>query len=252
VTSKPVLKLASDAGLAKLPDVPSLALGTGEVTPLDLTAAYTAFAANGVRAVPRALQSVRDADKSEVYSQPIVRRDVLDPAVSFQMTSMLRDVIDKGTGRATRALGVAGPVAGKTGTTDDYHDAWFVGYSSRMVAGVWVGFDQPKPIGSAAYASQVAVPIWAEFIKRTAAAFPPREFARPSTIEPMALCAVSHQRPGAECPVYTEYFKDGDEVPSDSCPIHRQSLEVRVTRAVDGLLNAIGRRIGGLFRRGKH
>ena len=82
---------------------------------------------------------------------------------------MLRDVIERGTGAPVRALGVRGPVGGKTGTTDDYHDAWFVGFSSSVVVGVWVGFDQPAPIGREAYGARVALPIWADFMKRTGA-----------------------------------------------------------------------------------
>ena len=79
--------------------------------------------------------------------------------MAFQTLSMLRDVIDRGTGVGARAAGVVGPVGGKTGTTDEYHDAWFVGFSSSVVAGVWVGLDQPRPIGADAYAARVALPI---------------------------------------------------------------------------------------------
>ena len=102
------------------------------------------------------------------------------PTVAFQMVSMLRDVIDRGTGSPARALGVRGAVGGKTGTTDDYHDAWFVGFSSSVVAGVWVGFDQPAPIGRDAYGARVALPIWADFMKRVASRLPPSDFVVPA------------------------------------------------------------------------
>ena len=84
------------------------------------------------------------------------------------MTSMLREVVESGTAASARSLGVAGAVGGKTGTTDDYRDAWFVGFSSSVVVGVWVGRDQPTSIGRDAYAARVALPIWADFMKRTA------------------------------------------------------------------------------------
>src|SRR5262249_35494061 len=172
VGTRAVLRLASDAGLNDLPDVPSLALGTGVVSPLDLTSAYTVFPGGGQFAHPRGIISVYDSGGRQVLDRPVEREQVLSPAVAFQMTSMLRDVIERGTGTPARALGVRGPVAGKTGTTDDYRDAWFVGYSSSVVAGVWVGFDQPASIGRDAYGARVALPIWAEVSNRSSRQLP--------------------------------------------------------------------------------
>src|SRR6202007_2672931 len=97
------------------------------------------------------------------------------------------DVIDRGTASGARASGVTGPVGGKTGTTNDYHDAWFVGFSSSVVAGVWVGFDQPKPIGTNAYGARVALPIWADFMRRTGRELPPRAFDVPEGPHPAQL-----------------------------------------------------------------
>src|SRR5262249_18738574 len=174
VGSRAVLRLPSDSGLGGLPDAPSLALGTGVVSPLDLTTAYTIFPGEGKVARPRGIVSVFDAGGRQVLDRPVARDDVTSPQVAFQMTTMLRDVIERGTGAGARALGVRGPVAGKTGTTDDYHDAWFVGYSSSVVAGVWVGFDQPGAIGRDAYGARVALPIWADFMKRIASDLPAR------------------------------------------------------------------------------
>src|SRR5262249_41751411 len=147
ISTKAVLRLASDSGLRELPDVPSLALGTGLVTPLDLTAAFAIFPSGGAFSTPRGLLSVADGEGTSVFSQPAETSSVISPQVAFQMVSMLRDVVDRGTGSDARALGVRGAVGGKTGTTDDYRDAWFVGFSSSIVAGVWVGFDQPATIG---------------------------------------------------------------------------------------------------------
>lgn len=249
VSSTAVLALASEAGLTDLPDVPSLALGTGEVTPLELTAAYTMFPGAGQIQAPRGLLSVRDADDVEVFTQAASAKAVVSPPVAYQMVSMLRDVVDHGTGSAARALGLQGPVAGKTGTTNNYHDAWFVGFSNSLVAGVWLGFDQPAPIGPGAYAAQVAVPIWADFMKRSAKARPASEFAVPEGLETVELCTVSHQRPVDGCTTYTEYFKQGDEVPSAPCAVHRGSVKGRSARAVGGFLKSLGGRIAGIFGR---
>jgi membrane peptidoglycan carboxypeptidase len=249
VGSRAVLKLAGDAGLSGLPDVPSLALGTGVVSPLDLTAAYTMFPGEGQVARPRSMLSVFDSGGRQVYDRPVDREPIISPAVAFQMTSMLRDVIERGTGAPARALGVRGPVAGKTGTTDDYRDAWFVGYSSSVVVGVWVGFDQPAPIGRDAYGARVALPIWADFMKRTTRELPPSEFAVPPGVHSEELCSVSYLAPVDGCPIYTEFFKEGDTVPTALCPVHRGTLKQRASRAIEGFFRGLGGKISGLFRR---
>ncbi len=249
VGTRAVLKLAGEAGLADLPDVPSLALGTGIVSPLDLTAAYTMFPGDGQVAHPRGMISVFDSGGRQVFDRPVKREQLISPAVAFQMTSMLRDVIERGTGAPARQLGVRGPVAGKTGTTDDYHDAWFVGYSTSAVVGVWVGFDQPAPIAREAYGARVALPIWADFMKRTARQLPAHEFPVPPGIHSEDLCSVSYLAPVDGCPLYTEFFKDGDTVPSALCPIHRGSLKQRASRAIEGFFRGLGGKIAGIFRR---
>ena len=249
VGSRAVLQLASTAGLTGLPDVPSLALGTGEVSPLDLAVAYTIFPGAGEMVRPRGIVTVYDAEGNEVVDQPVERKPVISPQVAFQMTSMLRDVIERGTGAPARALAVRGAVAGKTGTTDEYHDAWFVGFSTKVVVAVWVGFDQPAPIAREAYGARVALPIWAEFMKRTARVLPPTEFKMPAGLRTEALCNVSYLRPVEGCPLYTEYFKEGDKVPSELCPIHRGTVNQRVTRSVEGFFRGIGKAIAGIFRR---
>jgi penicillin-binding protein 1A len=248
VGTRTVRALGEDAGLRDLPDVASLALGTGLATPLELTAAYGIFPAGGDLAEPRGIVSVLDAAGATVLERPVARTRVIDRDVAFQMVSMLRDVVDRGTGSAARTLGVTGPVAGKTGTTNNYRDAWFVGFSSSVVAGVWVGFDQPAPIGTDAYAARIALPIWADFMKRTASRLPAREFPVPATLRVEELCDVSYLQPVDGCTTYLEYFKDGDDPPSTLCQVHRGSLKQRATRAVQGLFKSLGSRIAGIFR----
>jgi len=249
VGSHAVLKVANTAGLSDLPDVPSLSLGTGEVSPLDLAVAYTIFPGGGQSARPRSLTSVFDANGSQVLDRPIELTQVIPPAVAFQMTSMLRDVVERGTGAPARSLGVRGPVAGKTGTTDDYHDAWFVGFSTEVVAAVWVGFDQPAPIGRDAYGARIALPIWAEFMKRSARVLPPSDFATPGGLHTVQLCSVSYLRPVEGCPLYTEYFKEGDAEPSGLCTIHRGTFKQEVRRTVEGIFRSLGSKIADIFHR---
>jgi penicillin-binding protein 1A len=249
VGSGAVLRLAADAGLERLPDVPSLALGSGEVTPLELTSAFGVFPAGGHLVAAHGLVSVQDQDGAEVFTHEVRQTRVVSDEVAFQMVSMLRDVVDRGTGRAARTLGVEGAVGGKTGTTDAYRDAWFVGFSSTVVAGVWVGFDQPASIGHDAYAARVALPIWADFMKRTVAARPPSEFAMPSGISTQELCSLSYQRAVNGCPKYVEYFKQGDDEPTALCRMHEGSLSQRAERVVGGFLRSLGGRIAGIFGR---
>ena len=248
VGSGPVIRLARDLGVEDQPDVPSLALGSGLVTPLDLTAAYAVFPTLGYRVRPRGLVSVQNASGETVHRVHIEREQILSEQVAFQMVTMLEDVVDRGTGASARQLGVRGPVGGKTGSTNDYRDAWFVGFSSSVVVGVWVGFDQPERIRAGGTGARVALPIWADFMKRVSRRLPAEPFAPPPNLRSEELCLISYQRPVEGCPTYIEHFKDGDEIPSRLCPIHEGTLKQQVQRAVQGLFGAIGRGIRGIFR----
>ena len=249
IGSGPVLRLASDVGLRDMPDVPSLSLGTGLVTPLDLTAAFSVFPNGGLAVQPRGIISVVDADGTAVLQNATRSERVISPQTAFQMVSMLGDVIDRGTGAAARTLGVRFAVGGKTGTTNEFKDAWFVGFSSAVVVGVWVGFDQPKPIGREGYGARYALPIWSDFMRRAARLRVPHEFGDPGGLREEQLCRISYLKPVEGCPVYNEYFKEGDDVPSRLCPIHQGSVKQRVKRAVEGFLSGLGKRIlRGIFK----
>jgi 1A family penicillin-binding protein len=239
IGSKPVLRLARLAGLGEMPDVPSLALGTGEVTPLELTAAYAVFPNGGSAVMPRALARVVNARGTVVLHNLPQLRPILSDATAFQMVTMLQDVIDRGTGAAARSLGVK--FAGKTGTTDDFRDAWFVGFSSSIVAGVWTGLDQPASIAPNAYGSRYALPIWADFMTRAAHIRPPQPFEVPPSLDAVALCQESHQRASPYCPVRQEYFKSGDVIPEEECYLHGN---FSFGRAVGGFFRRFGRWIG--------
>ena len=248
VGSAPVLRLARDLGVRDQPDVPSLALGSGLVTPLDLTAAYAVFPTLGYRVQPRAITSVLDRSGELLLRIHVEREQILSPEVAFQMLTMLQDVVDRGTGSSARRLGVQGAVGGKTGTTNDYRDAWFVGFSSSVVAGVWVGFDQPERIRNAGTGARVALPIWSDFMRRVARRLPPAPFTPPGQMRAEELCRLSYLHPVAGCPTYVEYFKDGDDIPSRLCSIHQGNLKQRAQRAIQGLFGSLGRGIRGIFR----
>jgi 1A family penicillin-binding protein len=245
IGTRTILRTASDAGLDDQPNVPSLALGSGLVTPLELTAAYSVFPGGGYRVRPRSITRVIDENGDLALDDRPSRERVLSPQVAYQMVSMMRDVVDRGTGAGVRAWGVRFPVGAKTGTTNEFKDAWFVGYSSAVVVGVWVGFDQPATIGRNAFGSRVALPIWADFMRRTARVLKPGPFAVPDGLRDEELCRVSYLRPVEQCPIYTEYFKDGDHVPGRLCPIHKGSFKQRTQRAIEGLVVGLAKRIWG-------
>ena len=229
-----------------MPDVPSLALGVGEATPMQLTAAYAVFPNGGFGVTPRPIIQVLDNDGYAVFNREVQRKPIISEAVAYQMVSMLADVVDVGTGAAARSLGVRFPAAGKTGTTDDFKDAWFVGFSSTLVAGVWVGFDKPATIGPDGYGARYALPIWADFMSKAARVRKPGEFRVPTTVKSVRLCRVSHMIPRDTCPAYTEYFKHGDAVPEDQCDVHRGPNAAEV---IGGIFSKIGKGIGKIFGR---
>ena len=246
--SRHVLRLASDVGMHDLPDVPSLSLGTGLVTPLELTTAFSAFPNGGYAVHPRSIVRVINGDGLVAMQNDVERERVISEQSAYQMISMLSDVMDRGTGASARAAGVRFPVGGKTGTTNDFKDAWFVGFSSSMVVGVWIGHDQPKTIGREAYGSRYALPIWTDFMRRTARRRPPQGFEVPSGLHEEQLCSVSYLRPVEGCPVYTEYLKEGDDAPGRLCPLHDGSVKQQIRRAVEGFFSGIGKKLKGIFR----
>jgi penicillin-binding protein 1A len=217
------------------PSVPSLALGTSDVTLLSLTSAYTAFADEGTLHAPVFIRRVEDADGRVIYRDPGTAQRVLSESSAFLMSSMLADVINAGTAYKARQNGFTLPAAGKTGTTNDYVDAWFVGYTPHLAAGVWVGFDQPKTIVPNGYAADLAVPIWGAFMKTATKGDKPDWFDRPSDVVAVTVCRLSGKLPNAGCGsvvtasddgtvesrsmIYTDYFVKGQQ-PTTLCPLH--------------------------------
>jgi 1A family penicillin-binding protein len=243
---------------SQLPSVPSLALGTGGVTLLELTSAYGVFANQGQAVAPHLITRVEDANGASIWTDVPGRHQAVTTATAFLMSSMLADVITSGTATTARAAGFKRPAAGKTGTTDDYTDAWFVGYTPHLVAGVWFGLDKPAPILTRGFAAVVAVPAWADFMKEATATDAPDWFQPPPDVEKVTICRSSgmlatdaclHGWTGAdsaqtglsEMPgvpvgtsgrapvaaktastVYEDYFPIGS-APTEPCPIHGAS-----------------------------
>jgi penicillin-binding protein 1B len=176
-----MINTAHDMGIGEvLPNSLPIALGAGETTLLELTSAYQVFANAGSANPPYALEAVVDGQNHLVYQHTLASRRVVAPAVAYLVTGALREVMKFGTAASSKALGVDFPAAGKTGTTEDYHDAYFIGYTPRLVCGTWVGFDNPSTIGLTG--AQAALPAWVNFMKDAVPEASP-DFALPDGID---------------------------------------------------------------------
>ena len=207
-----IVRTARTLGIeSELEAVPAVALGAFEVTPLELARAYLPLAGGGVTHSVRMVASVADDSGSPVATRDEAR-PALSPAEAYLMTSLLLGAMRTGTGARAAALGVPETVAGKTGTTNEGRDAWFVGYSSNLLALVWVGFDDGRPHGLSG--AEAALPIWADFMKQALGAYPAGPFARPPGISIVDVDTTNGKRAGAFCPlVAPEFFLAGTEPP---------------------------------------
>src|SRR5204863_124099 len=203
------VEYARAMGVGELPTVPSLALGSGEVTVQSLTAAYAAFANHGL--VPHAtlIRRIEDRDGRLLYAANDPPARAISDTTAFLMTSMMADVINAGTGSRARRLGFILPAAGKTGTTNDFNDAWFIGFTPNLVSGVWVGFDQPRTILPNGFAADIAVPMWAEFMKVATAGDGPEWFTPPPGVTTDTVCRLSGKLATQGCEDVDVVDKDG-------------------------------------------
>ena len=211
---------ARKMGMGDVPSVPSLALGSGEVTLMAMTSAYASFADQGVLRQPVYIRRVEDEHGSVLFEVKPSAEQVISPRTAFLMTSMLSDVVNYGTAYKARQEGFKLPAAGKTGTTNDYVDAWFVGFTPHLVTGVWVGFDKPRTIISNGFAGELAVPMWARFMKQATANDKADTFKAPQGLISASVCRLSGKLPGPACDrVITDYFARGG-VPTEVCQEH--------------------------------
>ncbi|HUR34721.1 MAG TPA: PBP1A family penicillin-binding protein [Vicinamibacterales bacterium] len=230
------VQYAKAMGVGDVPSVPSLALGSGEVTLQSLTAAYAAFANHGVVPKPILIRRVEDRDGTVLFAAEEKGSRAITDVTAFLMSNMMADVINAGTAARARSLGFTLPAAGKTGTTNDYNDAWFVGFTPSLVAGVWVGFDQPRTILPGGFAAEVAVPLWTTFMKAATRGQKASWLPTPAGVASASVCRLSGKLATEECAhadviddagrltqrsmVYTEYFARGT-VPTTECDIHK-------------------------------
>lgn len=234
----PAVRAAQLAGMTKvnamlrrfglqgaLPENLSVALGSASVSLLEMVSAYGGLAHEGVVVRPVALTNVAREAGETVWRPLLDRQQAASAQGAYLITSLLKGVVDRGTGAKARGLGLRGPVAGKTGTTDGYHDAWFVGYTPELVIGVWVGFDDERPIRLTG--AQAALPIWVALARHLIPEETP-DFETPSGIVSRAIDPRTGQLATSQCPErVTEVFLEGTE-PTVLCEVHGSGLWERV------------------------
>ena len=176
-----IIRHATNLGIrSRLTSYPSLALGSSDVTLADLTSAYAVFANHGIKSGPVSILTITDSTGRILYTNDAAPVQVMKHETAYLITHLLKGVIEHGTGWKARELGR--PAAGKTGTTNNYRDAWFVGYTPSLVAGVWIGHDDQESIGQKETGGRAALPLWLEFMKKAHAERTPEDFAVPSGV----------------------------------------------------------------------
>jgi penicillin-binding protein 1B len=216
---------------------PSLALGAFEVIPLELARAYCVFAAEGVQPFPLSLKGVVDENGRILEHQHLNIERLITPAEAFVMNSMLQGVVREGTARSLQWRGITWPVAGKTGTTNDFRDAWFVGYTPDILALVWVGFDNGDSIKATGAAA--ALPIWAELMNAIPQYRSETEFKIPQGVEKILVCPVTGQPAVAGCPDPVEVYFLTAHAPDEECPLHaKEGIAGKIIKGVKELINA--------------
>jgi len=201
------------------PDL-SLALGTSEVNLLELVSSYGVFANQGVRVPAVYILKVEDKNGKVLEENRPTAEEVLSPETALTMTSMMESVLENGTAASARALGFTLPAAGKTGTTDDYSDAWFVGYVPGVVTGVWVGFDRKQKIGPGMTGAAAALPVWVDVMLAATKNRPPQDFPVPSGVVSRLICTETGLLANPACPsTEIELFREGSE-PTGYCNVH--------------------------------
>ncbi len=217
---EPVLKMAKSLGInSTLPQQLSLALGSGEVSPLELTKAYLPLANGGLQIQPTTIRRIFDQKGRLIYQAPSIRPQVLNPGVAYLVTQALTGVLEEGGTASNIRSFISRPAAGKTGTTEDNRDAWFIGYTPDLLVSVFVGCDRnERPLPGSG--NQIAAPIWADFVKKALANKPKLDFIIPNEVVKVLTCKETGSKATAFCEQFPEYFLAGTE-PDEYCAKHR-------------------------------
>src|SRR5436190_2150518 len=220
-----VQKVANTLGISQnIPHGPAIYIGSFETDLKDLTAAYSVFPNAGMRKQAYVIERIDDANHKPIYLAAHISTPALDPGAAWMTSRLMEEVLTRGTAASARSsLGFRLPAAGKTGTTNDYKDAWFLGYTSTLTCGVWVGFDQPTTIISRGYGAALALPVWTQVMNKAAQHYPADLLQPKMAIQHATVCSISSQLATTGCmSAGTAYDIDlpADKVPTAACQVH--------------------------------
>ncbi|MGI8957137.1 MAG: transglycosylase domain-containing protein [Chthoniobacterales bacterium] len=217
-------KIAMTLGLGNdIPHGAAIYIGSFETDLKDLTSAYTVFPNAGVRKQSYIIERIDDPNHQPIYRAAHVTLPVLDPGAAWMTTELMEAVMTRGTAASSRSLGFRLPAAGKTGTTNDFKDAWFAGFTSSLTCGVWVGFDQPATIIPHGYGSALALPVWTQVMMKAADRYPAQPLRAPVAMQTATVCSISNAIATSGCVAAgTAYAVDlpVDKIPRGTCKVH--------------------------------
>ncbi|HWX15546.1 MAG TPA: PBP1A family penicillin-binding protein [Chthoniobacterales bacterium] len=219
-----VQRVATTLNLGEnIPRGPAIYIGSFETNLKDLTAAYSAFPNAGVRKQAYIIERIDDPEHQPIYRAAHISAPALDPSAAWMTSQLMEEVLTLGTAASARSLGFKLPAAGKTGTTNDYKDAWFMGYTSTLTCGVWVGFDQPVTIIPHGYGAALALPVWTQLMNKAAQHYPAEPLQPTMPIQHAIVCSISNHLATTGCQAAgTAYEIDlpADKVPTVACEVH--------------------------------
>ncbi|HEY2614712.1 MAG TPA: PBP1A family penicillin-binding protein [Chthoniobacterales bacterium] len=219
-----VQKVATTVGLGEnIPHGPAIYIGSFETNLKDLTAAYTIFPNAGIRKQAYIIERIDDQDHNPIYRAAHVAIPAIDPSAAWMTSQLMEEVLTTGTAASAKSLGFKLPAAGKTGTTNDYKDAWFVGYTNTLTCGVWVGFDQPVTIIPHGYGAALALPVWTQVMTKAAQRYPAEELQPTMPMARATVCSISNHLATTGCSAAGTAYEitlPDDKVPQVICEIH--------------------------------
>ena len=219
-----VQKVVNTLGLAQtVAHGPAIYIGSFESDLKDLTAAYSVFPNAGVRKQAYIIERIDDQQHKPIYRAAHISVPALDPSAAWMTSELMEDVLTRGTAASARSLGFKLPAAGKTGTTNDYKDAWFLGYTNTLTCGVWVGFDQPTTIIPRGYGAALALPVWTQVMNKAAEHYPAQPLQPTMPIQHAIVCSISNQLATTGCQAAGSAYEidlPAGKVPAVACQVH--------------------------------
>ena len=252
-------KIATTLGLGEnIPHGAAIYIGSFETDLKDLTAAYAVFPNAGVRKQAYIIERIDDPGHRPIYRAAHLTLPVLDPGATWMTTELMEDVLTKGTAASARSLGFKLPAAGKTGTTNDFKDAWFVGFTSSITCGVWVGFDQPTTIIPRGYGSALALPVWTQVMIKASDRYPAERLNPPVALQHATVCSISNAIATSGCLAAGAAYEIDlpvDKIPHGICKVHGgnptllgqrvEQIQQKIKEAPRSIIRSFKRFFGG-------